>query len=93
MTDPTFFLVLNLSGADPSTGMILSVAESVFEKLGYSGDAAGSALRELEAELGRARGTDGCEIRFRVEAGSLAIKVQTAGSREWRLTRPLPPAD
>ena len=95
MTDPNFFLALNLSGADPSTGMIRTVAASVFEKLGCKGETVDEALRELDAELGRAAasGPETCEIQFRVEAGNVAIGVRSAGGREWRLTRPLPPAD
>jgi hypothetical protein len=95
VADPIFFLVLNLSGADPSQGVIHSVASSVFEKLGFAGDTRGEALRELDAELGRAgaRGAERCEIRFRADAGSLAISVHVGGRHEWRLTRPLPPTD
>jgi hypothetical protein len=96
VTDSIFFLTLNLSdAANPSKGLIHDVAAAAFEKLGCAAEFTESVLRDLDAELTRAaaHGTAACEIRFRVEAGSVAISVQSSGHPEWRLTRPLPPAD
>lgn len=96
MTDALFFLTLNLSdAANPSKGLLHDIAAAAFEKLGCAAGFTEGVLRDLDAELARAaaHGTAPCEIRFCVEAGSLAINVQSPGRPEWRLTRPLPPAD
>ena len=95
MTDAPFFLTLNLSDANSSKRLIQDVAAAAFEKLGCPAGFAAGALRDIDAELGQAAasGTAACEIRFRVEARSLVISLQSPGRPEWRLTRPLPPAD
>jgi hypothetical protein len=90
-----YLLAIKLTDDPRFDALLRDVAGGVLEQAGYTAAAAAEILGALGAALEEhaAEGLHECDATFRIEGGRLVIVLSYGDSREWRLTRPLPPAD
>jgi hypothetical protein len=87
---PDFLFEINLSGPVASTEMLSDLAGQVFEHVGCPRADLSAMMDEVHAAMAAcaSAGDASCGVRFRAQAGELAIEVTSSGGgRIWHASR------